>query len=199
MITPEQAIWVPTEMQHTVGTLHGADFRNLYVEDNRRLAMPKTCTVFKVSSLLRALIAELEEIDQRDEAQVYVDRVNGLIVEQLRRLQPQNFHLPWPRTPMLRKVCETLHTNPADPRDMEDWGRELGASPRTLARRFEKEVGSSLRDWRHRLRLFLAMEWLGAGRSVTAVALDLGYASTSAFTFMFRQEMGCSPRAWISR
>ena len=40
---------------------------------------------------------------------------------------------------------------------------------------------------------------LGAGRSVTDIALELGYASTSAFTYMFRQEMGCSPTEYRGR
>ncbi|WP_413761059.1 helix-turn-helix domain-containing protein [Vibrio vulnificus] len=31
------------------------------------------------------------------------------------------------------------------------------------------------------------------------MALDLGYASTSAFSYMFRLEMGCTPSAWRRR
>jgi len=96
-------------------------------------------------------------------------------------------------------VCEALYASPSDPRGVDEWGAELGASARTLARRFERELGMSLREWRHRLRLFRALEWLGAERSVTEIALELGYASTSAFTYMFRQEMGCSPTEWRAR
>jgi hypothetical protein len=36
-------------------------------------------------------------------------------------------------------------------------------SERTLARRFEAEVGMSVRSWRRRLRLFEAIELLGGG------------------------------------
>ncbi|CAN7777049.1 helix-turn-helix transcriptional regulator [Variovorax sp. LjRoot84] len=199
VITPEQAIWVPTGVSHTVGTFYGAEFRNLYVADLSPLDMPKACTVLRVSPLLRALVVEMEEIERGHEKTAYIEKINDLIVEQLHRLQVQDFHLPWPRSTILRKICESLYANPGDSRGMEEWGSELGASARTLARRFEKEVGITLRDWRHRLRLFRALEWLGAGRSVTTVALELGYASTSAFTFMFRQEMGCSPTEWVAR
>jgi AraC-like DNA-binding protein len=199
VITPEQAIWVPTGVEHTTGALNGAEFRNLYVADSPDLRMPAVCTVFSVTPLLRALIVELEAATQRGEDEAYVDKLNALIFEQLRRLPAQDFHLPWPRSPMLRRLCEALHANPADERSLEDWGREMGASARTLARRFEREVGLGPRAWRHRLRLFLAVEWLCAGRSVTDVALALGYASTSAFIYMFRQEMGCTPSAWRGR
>lgn len=196
VITPEQAIWVPTGVLHTTGALNGAEFRNLYVADLPGLALPTACTVFSVTPLLRALIVELEAAGQRDEGDSYIDKVNDLVLEQIRRLPVRDFHLPWPQSPMLHRICETLYGNPADARSVDDWGRELGASPRTLARRFEKEVGISLREWRHRLRLFLALEWLWEGRSITGIALGLGYASTSAFTYMFRQEMGCAPSEW---
>ncbi|MFC5428232.1 AraC family transcriptional regulator [Paraburkholderia denitrificans] len=199
VITPEQAIWVPTGVQHTTGTLSGAEFRNLYVADTEGLSMPGVCTVFSVTSLLRALIIELESVNHRAEDAAYTNKLNELICEQLKRLPVQDFHLPWPQTRMLQKICEALYANPADSRGVDDWGSELGASPRTLARRFEREVGISLREWRHRVRLFLALEWLGANRSITDIALSLGYASTSAFTYMFRQEMGCAPSEWRTR
>lgn len=199
VITPEQAIWVPTGVPHTTGALNGAAFRNLYVADVPGLGMPDVCTPYSVSGLLRALIVELELADQRIEADSYIDKLHDLVFEQLRRLKKQAFHLPWPQTPQLHRICETLYANPADSRSIDAWGRELGASGRTLARRFEKETGITLREWRHKLRLFLALEWLCAGRHVTDIALDLGYASTSAFTYMFRQEIGCPPSAWRSR
>jgi len=99
----------------------------------------------------------------------------------------------------LHRISESLYANPADSRSLDEWGKEVGASGRTVARRFEQDVGITLREWRHKLRLFLALEWLCAGRNVTDIALDLGYASTSAFSYMFRQEMGCPPSEWRSR
>jgi AraC-like DNA-binding protein len=68
-------------------------------------------------------------------------------------------------------------------------------SARSLAPRFDNEVGMSMRAWRRRLRLFKAIELLGGGLSVTQIALELGYSSTSAFTYAFRSEMGHSPQA----
>jgi AraC-like DNA-binding protein len=70
-------------------------------------------------------------------------------------------------------------------------------SERTLTRRFEAELGMSLRSWRRRLRLFKAVELMGGGLDVTRTALELGYGSTSAFVYAFRTETGCSPQAYM--
>ncbi|WP_234819604.1 MULTISPECIES: helix-turn-helix domain-containing protein [Sinorhizobium] len=75
----------------------------------------------------------------------------------------------------------------------------LNISPRTLARRFNTEVGMSLRSWKRRLRLFRSIELLGGGLGVTQVAMELGYGSTSAFVYAFRIEMGISPQAYTRR
>ncbi len=75
-------------------------------------------------------------------------------------------------------------------------GHELGMSGRTLARRFEAELGTSLRSWHRLLRLSKAIELLGGGLGVTQTAMELGYGSTAAFVYAFRTEMGCSPRGY---
>jgi AraC-like DNA-binding protein len=54
----------------------------------------------------------------------------------------------------------------------------------------------SLRAWHRAVRLFRAVELLGSGVSVTEAALALGYASTSAFIYMFRSGTGQSPRRY---
>jgi len=72
-------------------------------------------------------------------------------------------------------------------------------SSRTLTRRFEAELGLTLRSWKRRLRLFRAIEILGGGLSVTTTAMELGYGSASAFIFAFRSELGYSPHAYMSQ
>ena len=120
-----------------------------------------------------------------------------MILDQLRRARSLPAALPWPRGESLARLCEALYADPADARGPEEWGRELGMSGRTLARRFEEELGMSLRSWRRRLRLFKAIELLGGGLGVTQTAMELGYSSTSAFIYAFRIEMGCSPQAYM--
>jgi AraC-like DNA-binding protein len=197
VISPEQAMWVPTGLPHRVGTLLGAEFRSLWISGEAGAGLPGRPTVFGVSPLLQALIVEAAEIEGQDDPDGYAGRVTGLILDQLRRAQALPATLPWPRAGALMKLCEALYANPPDPRGPERWARELGMSERTLARRFEAELGMSLRTWRRRLRLFKAIELLGGGLGVTQAAMQLGYGSTSAFVYAFRAEMGSSPQAYM--
>lgn len=195
-ISPEQAMWLPTGLLHRVGSLLGAEFRSLWIADEAGVGLPKSPTVFSVSPLLQALIIEAAEIEGQDDHDGYAERVATLILDQLRRARPLPGALPWPCGGSLAKLCEALYADPADLRGPQEWGQELGMSERTLARRFEAELGMSLRSWRRRLRLFRAVELLGGGHSVTQTAMELGYGSTSAFVYAFRTEMGRSPQAY---
>lgn len=199
VITPDQAVWLPTGVTHRVGSLLGAEFRSLWIAEEAGARLPEAPTVFGVSPLLRALILEAAAIEGEAEADGYAGRVTTLILDQLARARPLPAALPWPRGAPLTRLCEALYLDPADERRPEDWGRALGISPRTLARRFEAELGMSLRSWRRRLRLFRSIELLGGGQGVTQVAMALGYGSTSAFVYAFRREMGSSPQAYMRR
>ena len=197
VISPEQAVWLPTGLRHRVGSLLGAEFRSLWIADEAGDGLPARPTVFGVSPLRRALIVEASEIEGRADHDGYQRRVTDLILDQLRRAPPLAGALPWPRNELLRRLCEALYADPGDARSPDAWGRELGTSGRTLARRFEAELGMSLRSWRRRLRLFKAIELMGGGLSVTQTAMELGYGSTSAFVYAFRSDMGCSPQAYM--
>jgi AraC-like DNA-binding protein len=191
VISPEQAVWLPTGTRHSVGSLMGAEFRSLWVAHNASAGSKSQTSVIHVSPLLRALIVEAASLKQGDRR--YADRVIALILEQLRRATPISAALPWPTHPALLALCEALYADPANARSADKWAVEVGMSPRTLTRHFEEEVGMSLRSWRQRLRLFKAMELLGSDLPITEIALRLGYASASAFIFMFRSEMSISP------
>ena len=87
---------------------------------------------------------------------------------------------------------------PADARPLEEWASTVGASARTLARRFRQETGMSFAAWRQQARLLESLRRLAAGEPVTKVALDCGYASASAFGAMFRRALGVAPSAYFA-
>ena len=64
---------------------------------------------------------------------------------------------------------------------------DAGMSRRTFTRLFRAQTGASFAAWRQQVCLQAAIARLTQGQSVTRVALDLGYASPSAFASAFRR------------
>jgi AraC-like DNA-binding protein len=82
-----------------------------------------------------------------------------------------------------------LIQNPADKRGLGEWAQFVGASKRTLNRRFQ--------DWRQQCQLLRGLEMLVAGDSVTRVALELGYEHSNALIVMFKRCLGSTPRRYL--
>lgn len=198
-VSPDQAVWLPTGVSHAVGSLLGAEFRSLWIANEAGGSLPSSPTVLAVSPLLKALIVEAADIDGKRLADGYPDRIAAMILDQLGRAPKLASALPLPKDRRLLALCETLYLDPSDEKTAEQWAKQFGMSSRTLTRRFEAELGMTLRSWKRKLRLFRAIELLGGGLSVTATAMELGYGSASAFVFAFRSELGCSPHAYMSQ
>lgn len=84
-------------------------------------------------------------------------------------------------------------SDPASPRQLADFARAIGASPRTLARLFKSEMNTSFGAWRQQLRLARAIDALGRGMSMDGVAAEVGYANPAAFSTMFKRSLGVPP------
>lgn len=122
--------------------------------------------------------------------QVLLDELHAAEVTPLSRL-------PEASDPRLQRVVHALRARPDDARGLGGWADVAAASPRTLARLFQRELGMSFGTFRSELRLRASLERLAAGESVTTVALSLGYESTSAFIAMFRRHLGQTPTSYF--
>lgn len=73
-------------------------------------------------------------------------------------------------------------------------GRALGASPFQICRQFRAATGASVHGYLTDLRLRRALERVAEPKSdLAAVAVDLGFASHSHFTTVFRSRFGVTP------
>lgn len=85
---------------------------------------------------------------------------------------------------------------------LTEYDPRRGVSVATLAhaieRSFLKELGISFESWRRQVRLTKAVELLVSGKSIKAVAFEVGYCQSSAFVEMFRLILGTTPKAWVS-
>ncbi|MBV9416428.1 MAG: helix-turn-helix transcriptional regulator [Solirubrobacterales bacterium] len=94
-------------------------------------------------------------------------------------------------------VARGLLADPADGRSLAEWGREVGASGRTLTRAFLAGTGVRFRRWRTAVRLRAALPRLACGEPISAVADRVGYQTPSAFVAAFRRETGLTPGAYF--
>ncbi|HXQ41829.1 MAG TPA: helix-turn-helix transcriptional regulator [Candidatus Udaeobacter sp.] len=190
IVPPQRAVWVPPRVRHAISCGSAVSLRTLYVSPAERRALPKGCAVLAVSPLLRELIIELCEGNPAPPRQ---RALSELVLSDLLELPAIPIHLPEPKEARLRRVTDALKRQPADERGLSAWASMAGASPRTLTRLFIAETGMTFRQWRRQLRFISAIERLAQHEPVTAVALDLGYSSVSAFIESFRKTFGVTP------
>jgi AraC-like DNA-binding protein len=55
----------------------------------------------------------------------------------------------------------------------------------------------SFGKWRQRMRILHSLRLLALGEAVTAVAMEVGYQSPSAFISMFKNELGTTPGSYF--
>jgi AraC-like DNA-binding protein len=199
VVPPSQALWLPPRLTHAIRMTGSVAMRTLYLHAEVARAMPASPQVLGVTPLLRELILRLTDMPQKDR-RARKDKsghLTALILEELRAAPSLKLRLPMPRDPRLSRLCRSLLALPGDSRRLPQLARAAGASTRSLARLFQSELGMSFTDWRQQVRLMEALRRLGEGASVTDVALDLGYATPSAFSFMFRRALGVPPSKFL--
>lgn len=197
VVPPSQAVWVPPDLEHEVYFPGEVAIRNLFIDSSVADELPLTCTVLKVSSLLRELILRAVAIGEAYTLGSSGYRLMMVIVDELHQAEPTELHLSMGKDKRLIRVMEELISNPGDNRELEELALIAGASSRTLSRLFIRETGITFGTWRKRLILQEAIERLSKGHNVTCVAFDLGYQSLSSFIEMFRQALGEPPGQYV--
>lgn len=195
IVPPMRAIWIPPRIMHEVETLEKARLRALYIHADVPLFADGGCEVLEVSALLRELILALAQVDRGEERE---GMLSALIINELARSATLPIRVALPADKRLKALCEKLIGDPASPLTLGDWARQAGASGRTLARLFEKELGMSFGQWRQQVRLAHAAPLIARGVPLSRVAAELGYASQSAFSAMFKKTFGQSPSAFFA-
>lgn len=187
-------IWLPPGTVCPVDLAGRVEFQSFLLHPRfcARLDMPPHPTVLRASSLIRGIGRRCLA-----DAAGPSTRLGGAGRDRAAR-QP-DLHLPGSGDPRLVVVMSRVLEAPREAGNLDRLAAGIGVSERTLARLFRQDTGLSWRAWRDRLRFFLALEGMQAGRNSTELAGWLGYSSTSAFVAAFRRQAGTSPSAWRQR
>jgi AraC-like DNA-binding protein len=197
IVPPTRAVWIPPRVEHEVHLIGEVALRTVYIDASVAPRALDTCDVIDVSALMRELIEALPGVDTRTEATRY-DLMSRLLLEEIRSAPTLSLDLPLPSDRRLRALCEALLDDPGANANLDEWAARVGASPRTLARLFQQELGMSFGQWRQRVRLGHAAALVSLGTPLSDVAAALGYESASAFSAMFRRALGRSPREFFA-
>lgn len=158
---------------------------------------PAPLTVFDLSPLARALVAECSRWGERDEPlTAYAETLFAALAAVTWRLaeQPSPVVVPAGRSPELRRALRLTEQRLGGEVRFEDVANDVGLAPRSLARRFEEETAMTWRAVLRRMRVLRAIEELAASdAAVTKIAFTVGYTSLSAFNAAFRELTGRTP------
>lgn len=202
MAPPQRAIWIPAGLPHEVMTSGPAEQRSMYIDPAALAplwdAMPTRCRVVEVTPLARELVLAFTQLPRNYDEHGAHGRLVGVLLDELVALPEAGLSLPLPADARLAALCEAMLDAPGEDHSLPRLAARAGMSERTLTRLFRAETGLSLREWRQRARMLAALPELERGRGVTAVALEMGYDSTSAFIAAFRQLMGRTPGEFFS-
>ena len=190
---PQYGLWLPPDLQHVGQNRQASHHCSLYVSRPLCKALPPAPCALTVSPLTRALLDHLRQQPTQIPQSPQLTRLMQVLLDQLVHAPCQGSYLPTSQDPQLGAVLRLLQAHPSDNRSLPELAKLAHTTERTLMRRCQRDLGMSLNDWRQRLRVVRAMPLLEAGQTVETVALDLGYASASAFIAMFKRLVGTTP------
>lgn len=203
LVPPDRAVWLPSQRPHAVDMLSDIEMRSLYVDPAHVAAHPKAGRlgkefVVRVGPLLRELILGCFADRRHPERGVALGR---LILFELTEAEDPATFIPMPQDPRARRVAELVLAEPDGIRDLEDLAAIAGTSARTVTRLFSQETSLSFRTWRQRARIMAAIEALGGQNPPTVkhLAHRLGFSSTAAFDYAFKQVTGTTPTAFMGK
>jgi AraC-like DNA-binding protein len=214
LVPPSRMLWIPPNVEHRVTVVEDAEIRTLYLHQATGRAGPaglfarerqstahdawRECRVLEASRLLRELVNHLPTEPGAAPPTVREQHLGALVCDELLRAQPVPLGVDLPQDKRLRSLCEAVLDDPARWQTLEEWARDAGASPRTAARLFRSELGTTFVQWRQQVLLARALTLAARRMPMTQIAAELGYASPSAFSAMVRRSVGLPPSRFFS-
>jgi AraC-like DNA-binding protein/quercetin dioxygenase-like cupin family protein len=194
VLPPTRALWIPAGVVHETIAAEKATMRTLYLK-------PELCPItwpapqpVAATRLLAELIVHLSddplEAPERS-------RAEAVVLDLLKPVATTTIEVRMPTDERALDVARGLLADPSDGRSLAEWGREVGASGRTLTRAFLTGTGIPFSRWRTAVRLRAALPHLASGEPVSTVADRVGYDTASAFIAAFRRETGLTPRSYF--
>jgi AraC family transcriptional regulator len=145
--------------------------------------------------LQRTLFDSLREPHEAGRVEESVLAIIDRVLQRAYRLTPSI-------APLHRRAAQHAQTllarDPIANTPLRTIAAEAGVSLVQLCRAFRAQTGSTMTHYRHSLRLRLALDRLHT-TDLSTLAQDLGYASHSHFTAVFRRHFHATPSAFRAK
>jgi AraC-like DNA-binding protein len=197
MFPSQHCAWTPPNCKHAARSVGGAAGFMVDLSPKICRGLPKTPCMFSSSELLFAIVHRMAGWDLRQPLNTAKKHLITTLRDEIRQPDQQPLRLTIPREERLARVADALMDDVANDRTLDGWAHVAGMGRRTFMREFSAQVGLSFGRWRQQARLFAALELLAQRKSVTEVAIAVGYDSVSAFIEMFRTMLGTTPQRYF--
>lgn len=172
--------------------LADVDCNSLYVEDRRVITSAGTAAAIDMC---------LHLVRQEHGAEVATKLARRMVVPPHRSGgQAQFIEVPVPRRPdaeTLEPLLTWLMANLDEPTTVDDLAQRVHMAPRTFARRFRAETGTTPHDWITDQRVLQARRLLEeTDLGVEAVAVRVGFGDAATLRHHFTRRVGATPHAY---
>lgn len=200
LVPPQRACWLPARLAHGMRMHGGVTMHNVFIDDlaAAMAGLPRHCQVLDASPLLRQLLLDAVRVDTLYAEDTRGGRLMALLLDEIAAMAPLPLSAPLPQDARLARLCMALLQQPSLNTGLDAVAAQAGMSRRTFTRHFREQTGLGFAQWRQQACLLAAITRLAEGQAVTTVALDLGYASPSAFTAAFRRVLGQAPSGYLA-
>ncbi len=132
---------------------------------------------------LEGMLLELAEVRSKEVVETQVAKLF------------RQYHEPRWQHVLSRRAVEVMGTEPGC--QATSLARQLHTHPSVLSRVFHEEVGSSLTEYRTRLRLLQFIRNVDEGKNLTEAAFASGFGSYAQLHRAFHRALGCAPRRFF--
>lgn len=201
LVPPQLAVWLPVGVQHRTDVLSDTELWMIYWQAPAAQkwappALQARSFALQVTPLLRELIfAAFPANPAPDKTELVV----RLILQELTETPNAPTFLPLPQGTVGRRVAELALADARCELDIGALASRAATSVRTISRLFPVETGLTFKAWRQRARIVVAIDQLATGSTIARVASQVGFASTAAFCFAFRQVTNTTPATFLCR
>ncbi|MCK6264494.1 AraC family transcriptional regulator [Vibrio sp. ZSDE26] len=189
-------LFIPANTVHKSVAITDTQFLAIYLNPRKNVqygSEPKSC---QVNSFIKELIQLLFETNTLAQSESNITHLLMVLRDQIEVAESYEIPLLIPTDKRLFSIFVQLKQQPDLPFTLKEWAKKVGASERTLSRLCSKEFSQSFALWRQNIRLVLSLQLLDSKMTIQEIALELGYASDSAFVQAFKKLFKQTPRKY---